>query len=71
MIHDGVDEPVLRSFIGEAGERVEEKIVSCLVILACSVVNRGLLSAVLVENIITIAIKVEMITIKGVRVIRA
>ena len=51
---------------------MEEKTVLCLVILACSVVNRGLLSAVLVENIITITItiKVEMITIKGVRVIR-
>ena len=49
---------------------MEEKTVLCLVILACAVVNRGLLSAVLVENIITIAIKVEMITIKGVRVIR-
>ncbi len=34
------------------------------------VADRSLLSAVLVENIITIAIKVEMITIKGVRVIR-
>ena len=58
------------SFIGEEGERVEEKTVWCLLIPAFSVVNRGLLSAVLVENIIPIATNMQMITIKGVKVIR-